>query len=591
MTSKSTTPKAAGPANADSTMQEKNLQLLQAQPEPLVQSLPLGKNPSGNALESSGKKVLVEHMDQDDTLSTTVPLTPPSKNDNGDDDDEDFIEAEEAKDAEKDKENQDAIFFVSSIMSSLFENFPPAYQTQVIEQNCDPMVNTIFYQKSVNIITFEQEIEISKEYEQHSENTKIITEKIQSINHSGSNKKDAESRLLELSKSEEQTSGKTNKETALIQQCQAIIDGDNKVLDCLKAFDKFMKSLMLRYITIQTNLLFIIQLLLLYKEIQDLIDKTKRFPKFNPNILVIDSTEIKKSIIEEIKNYHKFNRQIPEGIINFTVSPVNIALSKEFAQIGTSLSTTDHPISQYQRTTKFKETKKCRLYMSINILKQLAKNPTPEMLQKYKENIFAAFEIQQWEKSFSEIEMFPQLLINFGEKPGSLPKRQTGFIDSEFRARSIPFTGKRHYPENLTDLPRFKKLNNKFCDYVKSRSAIDENSFLQDVCPLILENFFDPYAKVEANYFEGLLESHGMYFSFLKKKGDLQEPYKILLTCDIIYKKISSTTTTNYTKFLIEHVKIKNRLALQQKVNMHQLFKYEQIRQKKKPTTTFNYYY
>ncbi|ETO23860.1 hypothetical protein RFI_13308 [Reticulomyxa filosa] len=80
----------------------------------------------------------------------------------------------------------------------------------------------------------------------------------------------------------------------------------------------------------------------------------------------------------------------------------------------------------------------------------------------------------------------------------------------------------RHSPEKLTDLPRLfrrlaemlsvfsKKLSHKFRELAKSRTTIEEDSFLREICPMLTTHFFDSYAKVAANYLEGLLESPGM---------------------------------------------------------------------------------
>ncbi|ETO28249.1 hypothetical protein RFI_08876, partial [Reticulomyxa filosa] len=141
----------------------------------------------------------------------------------------------------------------------------------------------------------------------------------------------------------------------------------------------------------------------------------------------------------------------------------------------------------------------------------------------------------------------------------------------------------RHSPEKLTDLPRLfrrlaetldvvsKKLSHKFRDYVKSRSAIDEDSFLRDMCPLIVENFFDSYAKVAANYFEGLLESPGMehYHATIFKicRYFLEHGANFLLCFEKIiakaHKAVSggkiprdvSDTATDLVRTAIEHVK------------------------------------
>ncbi|ETO32000.1 hypothetical protein RFI_05118 [Reticulomyxa filosa] len=140
----------------------------------------------------------------------------------------------------------------------------------------------------------------------------------------------------------------------------------------------------------------------------------------------------------------------------------------------------------------------------------------------------------------------------------------------------------RYSPEKLTDLPRLfrrlaetlgvvnKKLSNKFRDYVKG-FAIEEDAFLRDMCPLIVEHFFDSYAKVAANYFEGLLESPGMehYHATIFKicRYFLEQGPNFLLCFEKIiakaHKAVSggkisrdvSDTATELVRTAIEHVK------------------------------------
>ncbi|ETO20886.1 hypothetical protein RFI_16323, partial [Reticulomyxa filosa] len=83
----------------------------------------------------------------------------------------------------------------------------------------------------------------------------------------------------------------------------------------------------------------------------------------------------------------------------------------------------------------------------------------------------------------------------------------------------------RHSPQKLTSMttlfrrlkdalaPFSKKLGHKLQEHIPSKGVPiikDEEAFLKDIAPILVEYFFDSYAKVIANFFEGLLESPGM---------------------------------------------------------------------------------
>ncbi|ETO22038.1 hypothetical protein RFI_15165 [Reticulomyxa filosa] len=233
-----------------------------------------------------------------------------------------------------------------------------------MEQNFESFVNTVFKEKNVEIINFEKEKSISKEYDAHPgliQNLSLeILSRITLVEGTtfGKKQRNCGKKHIEISNSCKpiaEITEKINIEKNIIRQCQAVIDDYGKIINSLKIFEKYLKSTLLRYIVIQTCLYFIIQLLLLYKEIQDLMEKIKRYPKLNSNICSNDYEKIKSSIIEEIKNYYIFNNQIPEGIINFSISPINIAMSKEFGNVSRIMYKTDLHVTQYHRNLKFKE--------------------------------------------------------------------------------------------------------------------------------------------------------------------------------------------------------------------------------------------
>ncbi|ETO15647.1 hypothetical protein RFI_21716 [Reticulomyxa filosa] len=268
------------------------------------------------------------------------------------------------------------------------------YQTRISQTKCERWNDR---RTIIRCIASQDFFRAAKRYLQAKkylqENTKAMQEKIQEI-------EDSEKNIA------------TNKQGKnIIKQCQVIIQDYRKIVNALKVLERYMKSLMMRYIVIQTNLYFILQLLILIKEVQELVEKLKRYPKLNHNICTNDYEEIKKSMYEEIKNYFIFNNQIPNGIINFTMPPINTALAKEFIGASGKMVKTDLHVAQYQRSLASKESyflsqkkKNAIVTMAILSMKLLAKNPTPEMLQTYKENMLSAFNVAAWEKSFSEIE-------------------------------------------------------------------------------------------------------------------------------------------------------------------------------------------
>ncbi|ETO04488.1 hypothetical protein RFI_32909 [Reticulomyxa filosa] len=138
-------------------------------------------------------------------------------------------------------------------------------------------------------------------------------------------------------------------------------------------------------------------------------------------ILQKDTQEIKAMLLEEIKNYHMFIRQIPDCIINFSVSPINIAISAEFSRYNPGpLFQNDHFSTQYQSSVAARE----NLFLCQKQKMLSYSKPTAAMLQEYKYNIFLSYNVDQWEKCFSAISEFPQLLVNFGENPGVISKKQ-----------------------------------------------------------------------------------------------------------------------------------------------------------------------
>ncbi|ETO15555.1 hypothetical protein RFI_21809 [Reticulomyxa filosa] len=113
-------------------------------------------------------------------------------------------------------------------------------------------------------------------------------------------------------------------------------------------------------------------------------------------ILQKDTQEIKAMLLEKIKKNHMFIRQIPDKKICFCVK------NKKFCYIKT-----------------------------IAIVKDLIPKPT-----LYERNILSLYSCNmaafgQCEKGFSAISEFSQLLVNFGENPGVISKKQTGFIYSK----------------------------------------------------------------------------------------------------------------------------------------------------------------
>ncbi|ETO36028.1 hypothetical protein RFI_01034, partial [Reticulomyxa filosa] len=280
---------------------------------------------------------------------------------------EEQIENEKDKEQEQDRLSFVRLSFVASIMSSFLSSVEG---TSLLRQE--------FSRQLKHYQSFKKYLE---------KNEKIIIEKSQVLENSGKDK------ILDeycLEKIDPEKIQEIVDKRKIIQQCQAIIDCDKKIIESLKIFGKVLKSILIRIIAIQICLYFIIQLFLLFKECQDLLEKMKRFPTIN----------------KKIKNYFIFNRQIPDGFFNFSVSPLNIAISAEFSRYNTgNLFQTDHHVAQYQRTINIKENyfmsqkqKNGVIFMSIGIIKELVQNPSPQTLQTYKENIFHKFEVASWKK-------------------------------------------------------------------------------------------------------------------------------------------------------------------------------------------------
>ncbi|ETO05101.1 hypothetical protein RFI_32295, partial [Reticulomyxa filosa] len=93
-----------------------------------------------------------------------------------------------------------------------------------------------------------------------------------------------------------------------------LIDSEQKIIDSLKLFKKVLKSILLRYAYLQRFIYFLIQLIVLFKESKELLEKIKRFTKINSTMIQKDIQEIKVILLEKIKNYFIFIRHITEGM-------------------------------------------------------------------------------------------------------------------------------------------------------------------------------------------------------------------------------------------------------------------------------------
>ncbi|ETO35682.1 hypothetical protein RFI_01379, partial [Reticulomyxa filosa] len=144
----------------------------------------------------------------------------------------------------------------------------------------------------------------------------------------------------------------------------------------------------------------------------------------------------------------------------------------------------------------------------------------------------------------------------------------------------------RHSPQKLASMttlfrrlkdalaPFSKKLSHKLQEHIPSKGTPiikDEEAFLKDISPILVEYFFDSYAKVIANFFEGLLESPGMerYHAIIFKitRYLLEYGASFLLCFEKIiakaHKVVSggilsrnlSDNATDLVKVAIEHIK------------------------------------
>ncbi|ETO31986.1 hypothetical protein RFI_05129 [Reticulomyxa filosa] len=141
----------------------------------------------------------------------------------------------------------------------------------------------------------------------------------------------------------------------------------------------------------------------------------------------------------------------------------------------------------------------------------------------------------------------------------------------------------RRSPEKLTDLPLLllrlqkilsgtsKKWDYQLEEFAKGGALIEEDLLLKKICPIFVEQFFNPYAKIIANYLNGLLESPGMehYYPTIYRITRYLLEYGIdfLLCFETIivkaHKVVSGGTisqdvsdaATELVKIAIEHVK------------------------------------